>query len=241
MRCEMSSDTINYFTKDNLDTYLKELAKEFRELNGKTSKAEIILVGGASILANYGFRDMTMDVDAIIHAGSAMREAINHVRDKYDLPKDWINADFTRTSSYSPKLNQYAKYYRTYSNVLEIRTISDEYLIAMKLRSGRKYKSDLSDIIGILKENKEQGKNITLENINNALENLYGGRDCLSEEARKFINSIMMYNNYEEVFSSVKEEERNSKNVLVDFKEKYPGVIIESNVHYILESLKARR
>lgn len=237
----MSSDTTNYFTKDNLDMYLKELAKEFRKLNGKSAKAEIILVGGASILANYGFRDMTTDVDAIIHAGSVMREAINHVRDKYDLPKDWINADFMRTSSYSPKLNQYAKYYCTYSNVLEIRTISAEYLIAMKLRSGRKYKSDLSDIIGVLKEHKEQGKMITLENINNAVENLYGGWDCFSEESRKFINSIMMYNNYEEVFASVKEEEYNSKNVLVDFQEKYPGVMIESNVNYILESLKARR
>ena len=61
----MLSDT-NYFTKVNFDTYLKELAKEFRKLNGKTMKAEIILVGGAAVLANYGFRNMTTDIDAII-------------------------------------------------------------------------------------------------------------------------------------------------------------------------------
>lgn len=82
----MLSDT-NYFTKVNFDTYLKELAKEFRKLNGKTMKAEIILVGGAAVLANYGFRNMTTDIDAIIHASSAMRDAINKVRDKYDLPQ----------------------------------------------------------------------------------------------------------------------------------------------------------
>lgn len=35
--------------------YLKELAKEFRKLNGKTMPAEIILIGGAAVLANYGF------------------------------------------------------------------------------------------------------------------------------------------------------------------------------------------
>ena len=44
------------FTKENLDYYLRELAKEFRKRNGKNMPAEIVLVGGAAILANYGFR-----------------------------------------------------------------------------------------------------------------------------------------------------------------------------------------
>lgn len=30
-----------YFSSDNLDMYLKELAKEFRKLNGKTVPAEV--------------------------------------------------------------------------------------------------------------------------------------------------------------------------------------------------------
>ena len=37
------------FTKENLDQYLKELAKEFRKRNGKSMPAEIILIGGASV------------------------------------------------------------------------------------------------------------------------------------------------------------------------------------------------
>lgn len=49
----MSSEN---FTKENLDTYLKELAKEFRRLNGKAMPAEIVLVGGAAILYDYGYR-----------------------------------------------------------------------------------------------------------------------------------------------------------------------------------------
>ena len=40
--------------------------------------AEIILVGGAAILVNYGFRAMTTDIDAIIHAASSMKNAINN-------------------------------------------------------------------------------------------------------------------------------------------------------------------
>jgi len=70
----MSSNVI--FTKENLDIYLKELAKVFRKLNGTAMPAEIILIGGASVLANYGFRDMTTDMDAIIHASSAMKQAM---------------------------------------------------------------------------------------------------------------------------------------------------------------------
>ncbi len=64
------------FRKEDLDLYLKELAKEFRKRNGKTIPAEITLIGGASILINYGFREMTYDMDAIMDAASSIRDAI---------------------------------------------------------------------------------------------------------------------------------------------------------------------
>ena len=51
--CEMYVD--KPFTKENLDNCLKELAKEFRKKNGTRMPAEIILIGGASILINYGY------------------------------------------------------------------------------------------------------------------------------------------------------------------------------------------
>ena len=67
------------FTKEILDQYLKELAKEYRRINGKSMPAEIILIGGASVIMNYGFREMTYDTDALIHAASSMKEAINNL------------------------------------------------------------------------------------------------------------------------------------------------------------------
>lgn len=70
--------SFDIFTKENLDTYLKELAKAFRKINGKSMPAEIVLVGGAAILTNYGFRDMTTDIDAVIHAASSMKDAIKN-------------------------------------------------------------------------------------------------------------------------------------------------------------------
>ena len=45
------SDTL--FTRDNLDSCLKELAKEFRKINGSRIPAEIILIGGASVLIKF--------------------------------------------------------------------------------------------------------------------------------------------------------------------------------------------
>ena len=60
----MSSEKDFEFTKDNIDIYLKEVAKEYRKLGGKAMPADIILIGGASILINYGFRGATTDVDA---------------------------------------------------------------------------------------------------------------------------------------------------------------------------------
>lgn len=131
------------FTKENIEAYLKELAKAFRKINGSRALAEIILIDGASVVINYNFRDYTYDNDAEIKTNSSIKEAINRVADKFSLPNDWINSDFTKTDSYSPKLREVSQHYRTFSNVVDVRTVSAEYLIAMKLRSGRVYKKRL--------------------------------------------------------------------------------------------------
>ena len=42
----MSSEKQIEFTKENIDTYLKEVAKEYRKEIGKNMPAEMILIGG---------------------------------------------------------------------------------------------------------------------------------------------------------------------------------------------------
>lgn len=233
--------SFNSFTKENLDTYLRELAKEFRRLNGKKVPAEIVLVGGAAILTNYGFRDMTTDIDAIIHASSSMKDAINHVGDKFDLPNGWLNADFMHTGSYSPKLDEFSVYYKSFYGVLSVRTIAAENLIAMKLRSGRKYKNDLSDVIGILAEHEKKGTPITLEKIDAAVENLYGGWDSFPEDSKPFIEDALKNGDFENVYASVKNDEIESKDILIGFEKDYPKVAKESNINDILKTLKEKR
>lgn len=180
----------NLFTKDKIEKYLTELGKEFRK-RGKGILAEIILVGGASVIINYNFRQTSFDIDGIYNHPSIMKESINAVGDKYGLPNGWLNDEFRKTKSYTPKIIQYSKYYKTFSNVLMIRTISEEYLIAMKLVSGRKYKSDLSDIAGIIYEKKKEGNPITFEQINEAVINLYGNWDLISLESKELLNKIL--------------------------------------------------
>ena len=113
----MSSDS-SVFTGENLNDYLKAVAKEYKKMGGKAMPAELILIGGAAVIANYGFREMTTDIDAIIHAASVMKDAINLVGDQYHLQNGWLNTDFMRTASYSPKLDQYSTYYRTFGGCL---------------------------------------------------------------------------------------------------------------------------
>lgn len=230
------------FTKDNMDYYFKELAKEFKRLNGSRMPAEIILIGGASILANYGFREMTYDIDAIINASSAMKDAINKVGDKLELPVGWMNTDFIKTSSYTTKLAEYSKYYRSYyNNLLTIRTVSAEYLVAMKLMSGRQYKNDLSDIIGILMEHQKKGEPLKFEQIKKAVINLYGDWEKIPNTSKRLAEQLIQETDYEKLYDKYRDSEKDSKESLIEFEEKYPGVTNRDNVNDIINMLRDRR
>ena len=230
-----------FFTKENLDSYLKELAKKFRKINGNKMPAEIILIGGASVLINYGFREMTYDMDAIIQASSSMKDAINSVGDRMGLPNGWLNTDFMKTTSYTPKLIQYSKYSKTFSNVLRIRTVSAEYLVVMKLMAGRQYKNDLSDVVGILLEQEKSQQQICLEDIKKAAEKLYGGYDKLSEESRIFIETVYQNPDLTQLYAKVREDEKTNKDILIEFEDNYPDVLNGDNLTDILKAARAKK
>ncbi len=230
-----------FFTKENLDQCLSKLAKEYRKQNGTQIRAEIILIGGAAILTNYGFRDMTYDIDTIIRASSAIKEAINTVGNELGLPNGWMNSDFIKTSSYSPKLVQYSKYYKRFGYVLDVRTITGEYLIAMKLMSGRKYKNDLSDIVGILYEEAENGNPINLEQIQTAVINLYGSWDSLPQDSIDFISEIINNINLKMLYETYCATEISTKDSLILFENNYPNVVNTDNVNDIIKQLQTRK
>jgi hypothetical protein len=235
----MSSD--KPFTKDNLNDCLRELAKEFRKLNGTKMPAEVILIGGASVLANYGFRGITYDIDAIIMASSAMKQAVNNVGDRLGLPTGWLNMDFQKTKSFSRRLPEFSVYYKTFSGILTVRTITAEYLIAMKLMSGRLYKYDLSDVAGILLEHEKMDKPITREMIDKAVARLYGDAATIPEAAQEFITQAFSSGAYEQVYKEIREREKQNKETLLELDKKYPGLLKEDNLSKLITQAREKK
>lgn len=236
----LSKDNI-VFSRNDFNHYLNELSKEYKRLGGRKSPVEIILVGGAAVLANYKFREMTTDVDAIYPTASLLKEAANRIGDRFGLPFGWLNSDFEKTSSYSDKLYLHSTPYRTFNQVLMVRTVTAEYLIAMKLRSGRKYKNDLSDIVGILAEHQRSGNAITFEKIDKAVHELYESWENFPENSVTFIRHILSVEDYDHIYSLIQNGELTAQSTLVDFQNTYPGVVSADNVDSILQTYEAER
>jgi len=236
MFADYSAENFFALSKEKLDECLVELGKHFRKQYNKKAEAEIILIGGASVLINYDFRNASTDADALIQADASMKESINHVRDKFDLPHGWLNEDFRNTKSYTPKLRSVAVYYRTFSNVLKVMTIKDEYLIAMKAMSGRRYKFDLSDIVGILWEHSKNDEPITRQMVDNAIALLYGEQE-IPVASKKLLDNIFSNGNYEGIYNEVRAQEQQTKEQLLEFVEKYPDTVTEDNTDEILDAI----
>lgn len=228
----------NEITRDNLTDILKDLGKEYRKRSGKSMPAEIVMVGGAAIIAKYGFRDMSNDLDAIIRASSTLKDAAVTVGDKYGLPYKWLNSDFQNTSSYSEKLYEHSHHYRTFSNVLAVRIVESEYLLATKLKSARPYKHDFSDIVGIITEERAANPNFTKELVINAYYEMYGGDAELDKTAEMYMDEAFQTEETEKLIQQIRESEQKSNSLLQDFQREYPDVLQEDNIHNILDLLK---
>ena len=222
------------FSKDNLDFYLKELAKEIKAEYGKNIHFELILVGGAAIMSSYGFRNMTTDIDAEIPV--ELKVLVKQVGDKMGLPGGWLNSDFKKTDSYSPNIRLYSKPYKNFLRVLEVRVIKDEYLIAMKLKSARYYKRDISDIIGIINEMRHQGKNPRVESVKTAIVKLYGHEAAIDAFMNQVITRCMTAENLDSLYEKYALFEDRNKGYLLEFEKKYPDVLSEKYLTQILQN-----
>ena len=237
----MSSDFSGIITRDNLNFYLNELSKEYKRLGGRNTPIEITLIGGAVIVEKYGFRNMTTDVDALIPKMGVFKDAVNAVGDRYGLSNGWLNSDFEKTASYSPNIIKYSVPYRTFNQVLQVRMMTDEYLIAMKLRSGREYKNDLSDIIGILADNEKNNTPIMFADVDQAVNDLYGGWDDFPPVSLPFIKEIMSNGDYDQVYDTIRQTEQETKDDLLRFEQDYPNVLSDKNLNDILRGLREKK
>lgn len=196
-------------SRDTLDVLFLELAKTYRRIARKYAiKLEIIVVGGASVVLNYGFRPSTYDVDVMVTEASVLKEAAKRVASKYHLEPNWLNTDFKRTSSYSDKLIEVSQFYKSYLGLIEIRTIKDEYLVAMKLMAGRDSQNDLSDIVGILVECHKAQRDLTKSSIEKAVVDLYGSLDRVSSETWNHLDLVLDNESLEFLYDAIRDMEQ---------------------------------
>ena len=170
-----------------------------------------------------------------------MKAAINTVGDRLGLPVGWLNTDYVKINSYTPRLVEYSKYYKTFANILQIRTVSAEYLVAMKLMAGRQYKNDLYDIVGVLIEQEERNEPLTFDIIQNAIIDLYDSYDRIPEDSRIFIEAVYNKEDLHAFYKQCRELEQENKDVLVGFQEDSPGVLNGDNLADILKAARAKK
>lgn len=226
------------FSKDNIDYYLNELGKEIRRQMGRSAKVELIIVGGASVIINYGFRNSTTDIDGYTSSVGSIKDMINSVSDKNNLPNGWLNSDFKRTRSFSPRLTEVSTYYKTFSHALVVRCVEREYLVAMKLASMRSYKNDSSDIVGIIKYYKDQKDAITKQEIINAVIKLYGSKEYISAESYDYLDGVLAADDLTKLAESIRIDEKNNKTLIMEFEQNYEEVVTSDNINEILSKLR---
>ncbi|RRD96218.1 hypothetical protein EII17_01580 [Clostridiales bacterium COT073_COT-073] len=129
---------------------------------------------------------------------------------------------------------------KSYSNVLSFRNVAAEYLIAMKLQSGRQYKDDLSDVLGILNEHKKRGTPITIEQEQKAVIDLYGDWTALSEVSQTFIENVMEDGRFEQLYKHTEQGEQETKELPIQFEKDYPSTIKETNADSIAGKLQKK-
>lgn len=196
----------------DLEKYLSQLAKEYKKMGGRNHPIEIVIVGGAAIVLSYRFRLTTTDVD-ILPTYSVLFDAAKKIRDTNHLSDDWINADFRFTKTFTLNLVKYSSFYKTYNQVLDVRVIKREYLIAMKLYSFRNYKYDISDISGILYEHHIKHDEITYNQIDEAVKNLYEGWKDFKPEAIRFIKELLN-KDYKKEYQNTREKEKSNRQII---------------------------
>jgi len=123
---------------------------------------------------------------------------------------------------------------------MTVRTIAAEYLIAMKAMSGRQYKYDLSDIVGILCEHKKEGNPISRDTVDNAIIKLYYDKP-LPDVSLKLLNEAYEREDLETYYREVREREKDAKSILMDFEKENPGELKGKNINSIIKQARQTR
>ena len=111
----------------------------------------------------------------------------------------------------------------------------------MKLIAGRKYKNDLSDIVGVLMEYEEQQRPISLDQINLSLLTLYGRTELPDTDLMHWLVQLIHNGSYRKVYDLVRREEANNQSMVIEAIEQGSKVFSESDVDAVLALIRERK
>ena len=154
---------IPYLDKENIEIYLNDLATEIEK--AKIGKHSILIVGGAAMALKYEDERSTVDIDICFREQNKLYSCCEVIAKNYNLPEDWINADVMHSDSFSYKLFDNAILYKTIGDYLDIYVVEDMNSIAPKLKV----------------------KGVTVEDIENNFERLYGSKYHLINDEMKLM------------------------------------------------------
>ncbi len=116
----------------------------FQKINAELEKISlngtILICGGALMALNYNRERVTEDIDALFRPKEEFEQIISDLADKHGLPKNWLNDEITKTLS----LSDYESEVIAHFSHLEVRAVTIEVLLAMKLMACRD--KDANDI-----------------------------------------------------------------------------------------------
>lgn len=125
-------------------------------------RLEMTIYGGALMLLAYDARDVTMDVDAIIHPPEIGRRLVAKVAAERGLSEDWLN-DHVRLFVSAKEAKNDLPLRNVSRTGLHITRPTAKYLLAMKVMASRKplpgYAGDYADIETLLRVTKIRAVN----------------------------------------------------------------------------------
>ena len=112
------------------------------ELERQGLRGHVYLVGGAALVAGYGRKRSTHDVDAkIVYEKQGVTEAARRLAEKHDLPANWLNENATLFIPHKEDSQAATVFNRP---GLVVTGASAKHLLAMKIDAGRP--EDIDDI-----------------------------------------------------------------------------------------------
>lgn len=99
----------------------------------------------------------------------------------------------------------------------------------------------MSDIAGILYEQQRAGKPLSYEMIDQAVLNLYGGWQDISDYAREVLHKVLEADNLEQLFIELSEDEASTKEALIEIDKKYPKILNENNIDEVIAAAMRKK